>query len=477
MITLRQRLDEQGPLPLTEATRLVAHLARSVEEPLAGGEPVFIVPGNIWIDETGEPALGQMTGQPEDARDLAAFAPELASTLGPSDRQAAIYSLGAVLYEALSGHTVGPARRPIQEACPGVPEHVEHLFQAALQPDRGARPNDLEAMAAALEHFADTAPQLAPPVQSYGQAAPPQAAPAPRATYTDAGDPFAVAVKPKEAPAPPRPDAHGELSQLKADLESDPRPRYVVHKDRMDHGPFNAVELLQQIASHVFTASHVLRDEVAGESRPIGEYPQFAPFAEHAGMHREIVAEKRAVVRAEQRDKDAGILKYMLGGGAILVLITAAVVVVLKSRGKDRESADILDDPSALDLQIDGGLKGQKRAAGGGGGGGGGGGFAGGMSYEAALNKGQELNMGGGGGNLSKAQLEGPLKSGAIITACGTPGDTKVNIGVAVQNGRAVGVTVTTTPHNGGVSSCIDRQVRGLSWPPIQNLESFRISF
>lgn len=470
MITLRQRLDEQGPLPFAEATRLVAHLARSLEEPLAVGEPVFVVPGNIWIDDTGEPALGQMTGHPEDSRDIAAFAPELAGSLGPSDRQAAIYSLGAVLYEALSGNVVSPARRPIQEAVPGVPEHVEHLFQAALQPDRGARPNDLEAMAAALEHFSQTAPAVAAP------------APAPAAAaFRD--DPFAVAVQPKAAPvaAAPRPDAHGELTQLKAELESDPRPRYVVHKDRMDHGPFNAVELLQQIASHVFVASHVLRDEVAGESRPIGEYPQFAPFAEHANMHREIVAEKRAVVRAEQRDKDTGILKYMLGGGAILVLATVAVVVVLKSRGKDRTSADIADDPSALDLQIDGGLKGQKRVAAGGGGtggtGGGGGGMPGGMSYEAALNKGQELNMAGGGGNLSKAQLEGPLKSGAIITACGTPNDTKVTISVAVQGGRAVGVTVATSPHNGAVSSCIDRQVRGLSWPSIQNLESFRTSF
>ena len=467
MITLRQRLDETGPLPLSEATRLVAHLARTIEESIAGGEPVFIVPGNIWIGGEGGVALGQMTGRPEDARDLAAFAPELAASLGPSDRQAAIYSLGAVLYEALSGTIVGPARRPIQEVVPGVPEHVEHLFVAALQPDRGARPNDLEAMAAALDHFADSAPR---PVQAYGSP------PAP--AFVDAGDPFAVGVRPKPAQATPQPrsDAHGELTQLKAELESDPRPRYVVHKDRMDHGPFNAVELLQQIAKHKFTASHVLRDEVAGESRPIGEYAQFAPFAEHAGLHREVVKEKRAVVRAEQRDKDAGILKYLLGGGVILVLATAAVVVVLKSRGKDRETADILDDPTALNLQIDGGLKGQKRA-GGGGGGGGGGGMPGGMSYEQALNKGQELNMGGGGGNLSKAQLEGPLKSGSFITACGTPGDTKVSVGVAVQMGRAVGVTVTTTPHNGAASSCIDRQVRGMSWPAIQNLESFRSSF
>ena len=36
------------------------------------------------------------------------------------------------------------------------------------------------------------------------------------------------------------------LADLKASLESDPRPRYVVIKDGMDHGPFSAVELLDR---------------------------------------------------------------------------------------------------------------------------------------------------------------------------------------------------------------------------------------
>jgi hypothetical protein len=30
--------------------------------------------------------------------------------------------------------------------------------------------------------------------------------------------------------------------------------------------------------------------------------------------------------------------------------------------------------------------------------------------------------------------------------------------------GRAVGVTVTTTPSHGGIATCIDRAVRGLRW-------------
>lgn len=475
MITLRQRIDAQGPLPLHDAAHLVMHLARSVEEPLANGQAVYLLPGNIWLDEHGRSALGELHAPPTDARDLAAFPPELVSTLGSADRSAAVYQLGAVLYEALSGQTVGPNRAPIHQLRPDVPVGVEHLFQAALQPDRNSRPADLGALVAALAAVIETtpSPSTAPADLDIelSQAPPPVAG-------LDHDDPFAMAVR-NDVPAPRRSDVTIELSQLKADLESDPRPRYVVHKEKMDHGPFSAVELLQQIANHTFVADHVLRDEVAGESKPIGEYVQFAPFAEHARMHRDIAAEKKAVVRLEQQEKQAGIAKYLMGTGAILVLATVAVLVVIKTRASNKAAADLSDDPAALDLKIEGGIQAQKRATGGGGGGGGGGrGFAGGMSYEAALNRGQELNMGGGGGaDLSNAQLHGPMKSGGFVSACGAPNDMKVTVKVAVQNGRAVGVSVYTNPANGGVQSCIDRQVRGLGWPSSPKLDSFTTTY
>jgi hypothetical protein len=41
----------------------------------------------------------------------------------------------------------------------------------------------------------------------------------------------------------------------------------------------------------------------------------------------------------------------------------------------------------------------------------------------------------------------------------------KVTVRVAVRMGRAVGVTVGTTPQSGGVAACVDRSVRMLQWP------------
>jgi hypothetical protein len=52
-----------------------------------------------------------------------------------------------------------------------------------------------------------------------------------------------------------------------------------------------------------------------------------------------------------------------------------------------------------------------------------------------------------------------------------------INICAAVQNGRAVGVTVTTRPPDRRVQSCIAAGVRGLSFPAHPKLDVTRTSF
>ena len=52
-----------------------------------------------------------------------------------------------------------------------------------------------------------------------------------------------------------------------------------------------------------------------------------------------------------------------------------------------------------------------------------------------------------------------------------------VNICAAVQNGRAVGVTVTTTPSNPGIASCVAAQVRGLGFPAHPRMDVARTTF
>jgi hypothetical protein len=290
-------------------------------------------------------------------------------------------------------------------------------------------------------------------------------------------------------PGAPQPittrDPTRALAQLKARLESDPRPRYVVNKDRMDHGPFNAVELLLQIASHGFKGDHILRDELTGVSKTIDEWDEFAPFAQHARMHRDIAHEKKEVAKVESAEKKAGAAKFIVGGLLACTLLGVGGWFIYKQVGSRREGGDVGDDPSALDLAGGGSLKGGKKASAAHGGKGsamgpGGGAFAGGMSYEAAIaSNNQEINMGGpkGGPDLSDAQLAGPMRNAAFISGCGAPDNMKVTVRVAVKMGRAVGVTVYTNPANQQVAACVDRHVRGLGWPANPKMDSFTTTY
>jgi hypothetical protein len=57
------------------------------------------------------------------------------------------------------------------------------------------------------------------------------------------------------------------------------------------------------------------------------------------------------------------------------------------------------------------------------------------------------------------------MRNASFLGACGAPDSMKVTVRVAVRMGRAVGVSVYTTPPNPQIAACIDRSVRGLSWP------------
>jgi hypothetical protein len=241
----------------------------------------------------------------------------------------------------------------------------------------------------------------------------------------------------------------------------------VVSKDKMDHGPFTAVELLQQIASHLFRGEDGLRDELSGQSKPIKEWEQFAPFAQQSALSREIVAEKKEVERVAQVEKKRTMATSTIAIATVLGLLAVGVLWFITARGLRKDNVELADDPNLVDLQLDGGVKGTARRGPGRAGGGGGGGFSGGMSYEAALaSNNQQMAIGQASGpDLTDQQLGGPMRNASFLGACGAPDSMKVMVRVAVKGGRAVGVSVYTTPPNPQVASCIDRSVRGLAWP------------
>jgi eukaryotic-like serine/threonine-protein kinase len=490
-------------MTMEEAIAVIVPVCLDLKDRHGRGEKLYVHPSAIAASADGLARVHpRLSLRPTLAQDQHCLAPELQRSLEPGDACSSVYSLGAILYEMVTGQHVGPAMRRPRDIEPSLPEALEILIGKAVIGERAHRPSDLGALASAMYHVApqksihppdisegrldqsaeldvDVKFSMLPPevriqpvAETSGINTLPKHALLPRAV---GGDPLGGPVIDRSFPADVPPnrrgpdDATARLGALKASLESDPRPRYVVSKDKMDHGPFSAVELLQQIASHAFHAEHGLRDEISGRTLAISEWEEFAPFAEQAGLLREKRAEDKAVVRAADADKKRGVAKSIVAISVVVALAGVLAVWFFKVRGTHDDEVKVAGDRAGT-IEVNGDIKGKKKGSGAAGpGGGGGSGYSGGTSFENVLNNNNEtVSMGGPAQDqpdLTNAQLAAPLRHASFITGCGAPDDMKVAVRVAVKMGRAVGVTVSTTPPSAGVNACVDRTVRMLQWP------------
>ncbi len=463
-------------MSLEEAIAVVVPVCLDLRDRHARGEKLYVHPSAVAPSADGLARVQtKLAVAPTRHDDRHCLAPELQRALQPGDACASVFSLGAILYEMVTGQHIGPGMRRPRDFDPKLPESFEILIGKAIVGDRAHRPSDLSAFASAMYHLAPQKSIHPPEINEtrFDESAelevdvrfsmlPPEHEAAPLQAQPEVSSVHTATSRANDAPT-------ARLAALKARLESDPRPRYVVSKDRMDHGPFTAVELLQQIASHAFTADLMLRDEISGEQMPIAEWEEFAPFAVQSQLVREKRDEQKAVVLAVSADKKRGIAKSIIALSVVVALGGSLAVWFFTRRGTRNDDVVVSKDRTGT-IEIHGDIRGKKRPAGGGGapGGGGGGGGGGGASYESVLNgNNQEISMGqqaAAAADLTDNQLSGPLRHASFVVSCGAPDSMKVTVRVAVRMGRAVGVTVTTNPPNGSISACVDHAVRGLRW-------------
>ena len=97
-----------------------------------------------------------------------------------------------------------------------------------------------------------------------------------------------------------------------------------------------------------------------------------------------------------------------------------------------------------------------------------------GTSCEAAIarNK-EEITIGGARGpaDSTRDAYAAILENGRYLSGCSIPERSVFEICAAVQNGRAVGITVTSNPRSPGLESCVRRAVSRLKFPSNSRLD------
>jgi hypothetical protein len=286
------------------------------------------------------------------------------------------------------------------------------------------------------------------------------------------------------AALPPTPEAKPpserteQILELRAQLESDPRARYFVFKGGMDHGPFTALELVQHIDAHDFLDDHRITDTVEQRAALINEWPPFSLFAEHAKRQRELEKRKKVIGQIAAAETTRSRSKTVLGVVLLLAMVGGAGGWYQIQRGSRRDEVEIkADESSNVETDNDLNVKKKKKAARKAGAGGS---IAGGQSCEAAIDSYNELKVVGesaGQADITAGQYGRVLNGGTYFSHCGVPNSMSVNICAAVQNGRAVGVTVSTSPGDGQKQACIANAVRNLSFPSHPKLDVTRTRF
>lgn len=473
-----QRAQTGARFKLQEVVAIVVPICAEIAASHAKGEPVFVHPGSIGSGPSGTPHLiaAFARQKPTNSRDVAALAPELASGGAPNTRSS-VFALGAIVYEMLTLQPIGPGMKPPTQMVQGLPPIVDQILAKALVTDPAQRPEDLPAFAQAIHHFApnsiappphvdeaafevelDLSSSMLPPVASVAPVSVPRHDPV-RISAPD--DPFGAVVDMRASQPQNRPShsQSDELSALKARLEADTSPRWIVVKDKMDHGPFAAIELLQQIVTNAFKPNDLLMDTHTGNKVEIKDHPDFSRFAHHANLRREEIAEKKAVGVAEKREMVAAAGKTTFGIIAVAGVIAVAGLVFWRIQAKRADDAKRRADEEALSIAGEGSIAGAKKAVVPKvGGGGGGGGAWGGKSYDDALkNSVSDMDA----DTLSMKECAAPV-GGDIAASCGLNGSATAKI--VVKNGRAAGVTVSTDPSQPGVNSCMSGRISSLSW-------------
>lgn len=102
------------------------------------------------------------------------------------------------------------------------------------------------------------------------------------------------------------------------------------------------------------------------------------------------------------------------------------------------------------------------------------------LSCEAAIARNrEELTIGGprGPADVTRDAYASILENGRYLSACSIPERTVFEVCAAVQNGRAVGITVASNPPSTAVNSCVRRAVSGLKFPANPRLDVTRTRF
>lgn len=482
-----QARDRDGePISLRGVYNVIAHLCSALSYAHERGPHGTLRPSVVWVTRGGRVkvrdfGVGQVlldSAGPTAFKDAdhACLAPEVKRGDPPTERSD-VFGIGAILYELLTTRSPGSDFVAPSKVRDDIPAEVDRILLHCLAPDPADRFESPEAVRNALIPFVTQANSLPPPPDNgvgidiaINSVAPP----------TDIDIPM-ISLLPQASFSPPPPPRRGLMSLINQ-LSADSKQRWMVARDKMDHGPFSARELIERLNIGGFDGDDSTFNVETGERRPLREWPQFREFILQREHQDTAAAEQAARVHAQKSEKRSAAMKWLIAV-SVVGLVAISVGGFLLSRSSDaREVASTeLDDLFKLgkittgeagllpDRPVQARKRGSsaapttsKRRSGFG-------------SYEEAMSRAVEMgdaSQAGGEGRLTGNQVAGVMNRNLNrfynncvlpeVKSGGKPGNVKVDLAIA-GNGSVLGATVRSG--SASFQSCMGGQIKSVRFP------------
>ncbi len=311
---------------------------------------------------------------------LAALAPEMAPAPERADGRADLYSVGAILFELMTGRPPTDTFERPSAVSPGLPAAIDEVVERCLRPIpeqrypdaqslkealHAALANDLAGPNASTEPAAAKSPTAKSPSQAAAPPPRPAAPPPPKAPpspppLSSAPPPTPAAPPPTPPPPPPRPtpppaaphavaatphavaaaphavaaaahsmatpagraaaarlNSSGAMSAL-----DDTSERWLISKDKLDFGPFSMRDVISQIEGGKILGDAFITDTETTERRKVQDHPQL----------RQLVMDSQTKL-AERARQDAEDSDRRKSRGRVVNLVAAMFVVVVGTLG------------------------------------------------------------------------------------------------------------------------------------------------
>jgi len=512
-----KRNEDGSKLSLRGSYNVIAHVCKALDEAHATTVHGALRPSVIWVTKSGRVKVGDfgvanavvstLGAAALGADEQASLAPEVKGGSAPT-AASDIFGLGALLYTMLTGKSPADGFTPPSTAHPDATEAIDQVLLKCLAADPAARYSSPAEVREALAPLVADAPEVAPQLdfaidvdisleEEVDEDAPTIAqpsrikAPPPSPDRPKVGarvsihEEFRPSMAHPAAPAaaPPRMSAEVDLKDLLSKITENDAPRWMVVKDKLDHGPFSGRELVQMIVKGEVLEDHGLLNMDTGERKAVKKFGDFTEFLEQYKVTKRHSDEKVALERSETVETASNAAKFVVGGGVLVLALAVGGIFIFTRQAADDatvedvelaslfESGDVEIEGSAGILPMPTGRRGMRRGGRMGGGAMGGGGS---LTYEDAMNEAVNLGdatMGGSERQLTSADVAGVMNRninrmfscvGAELRRGGNVSRVQIDLAI-LGSGAVQGASVRQGSPQ--FKQCIAGRVRGIRFP------------